>query len=98
MVGTLGRAIAIEAGVTGTPNIRQAVDDTLNVVARNNGNVFSADVNIGDEHDDGSIDGQGSIVVKVPPVDLDPMIAELDGTRPVFYWDARRPPTTSPSS
>ena len=82
---TLGRAIAIEAGVTiGTPNIRQAVDDTLDVVARNNGNVYSADVNIGDEHDDGSVDGAGSIVVKVPPVDLDPMIAELDGTAGVL--------------
>jgi hypothetical protein len=81
----LGRAIAIEAGVTiGTSDIRRAVDDTLEVVARNHGNVYSADVNIGDVYDDGSVDGGGRIVVKVPPVDLDPLIAELDGTAGVL--------------
>jgi hypothetical protein len=77
----LGRAIAVEAGVViGTPNIRQAVDDTLTVVQRNNASVFSADVNIGDARDDGSIDGTGRIVVKVPPIDLYPLIADLEDT------------------
>ncbi len=76
-----GRAIAIEAGIQiGTSNIRRAVDDTLAVVARNNASVYTADVNIGTIYDDGSIDGSGHIVVKVPPTDLDPLIAELDGT------------------
>jgi hypothetical protein len=77
----LGRAIAVEAGVVvGTPNIRQAVDDALIVVRRNNASVYNADVNIGEEHDDGSIDGSGRLTVKVPPIDLDPLIADLDGT------------------
>ncbi len=81
----LGRAIAVEAGVViGTANIRQAVDDTLVVVQRNNGSVFTADVNIGEVRDDGAIDGEGRIVVKVPPIDLDPLIADLDGTAGVL--------------
>jgi hypothetical protein len=76
-----GRALAVEAGVVvGTPNIRQAVDDALIVVRRNNASVYNADVNIGEEHDDGSIDGSGRLTVKVPPLDLDPLIADLDGT------------------
>ena len=76
-----GQKIAVEAGIEiGTPNIRKAVDDTLAVVARNNGSVYTADVNIGTTYDDGSIDGYGHIVVKVPPTDLDPLIADLDGT------------------
>jgi len=77
----IGRAVAVEAGVTiGTPDIRRAVDDTLDVVRRNNASVFDAQVDIGEVRDDGSIDGSGRIVVKVPPVDLDPLIADLDGT------------------
>ena len=76
-----GRALAVEAGVVvGTPNIRQSVDDALVVVRRNNGTVYNADVHIGEEHDDGSIDGSGRLTVKVPPIDLDGMIADLDGT------------------
>lgn len=75
-----GRAIAVEAGIEiGTSSVRAAVDDTLAIVAANNGSVYSADVNIGTEYDDGSIDGSGRIVVKVPPADLDPLIADLDG-------------------
>jgi hypothetical protein len=76
-----GRALAVEAGVVvGTANIRQAVDDALVVIRRNNGTVHNADVKIGEEHDDGSIDGSGRLTVKVPPLDLDPLIADLDGT------------------
>jgi Domain of unknown function (DUF4349) len=76
-----GRALAVEAGVViGTPNIRTAVDDVLVVVQRNNASVFSADVNIGDELADGSVDGTGRIVVKVPPIDLYPLIADLGST------------------
>lgn len=76
-----GRALATTAGVTVTASdIRRAVDDTLTTVARNNATVFNADVNIGSERDDGSIDGSGWFVVKVPPVDLDALIADLGAT------------------
>lgn len=76
-----GRALATTAGVRVTaPDIRQAVDDTLTTVARNNATVFNADVNIGSERDDGSIDGSGWFVVKVAPVDLDALIADLGAT------------------
>ncbi len=80
-----GRAIAVEAGIViGTPNIRTAVDETLDIVAANQGSVYSADVNIGAEYEDGSIDGSGRIVVKVPPENLDRLIAALDGTAGVL--------------
>lgn len=76
----LGRAIAVEAGVTiATPDIRQAVDDTLAVVRRAGATVYNADVHIGDERDDGSVDGDAQIVAKVAPIGLDPLIADLDG-------------------
>lgn len=76
-----GRAIAVEAGVViGTPNIRQAVDDALVVVRQNNGSVYNADVNIGDVLEDGSVNGSGRLTVKVPPRDLDALIADLDQT------------------
>lgn len=76
----LGRAIAVEAGVTiGTPDVRQAVDDTLGVVRRANATVYDADVNIGDEREDGSVDGNARVVVKVDPARLDALIADLDG-------------------
>lgn len=76
-----GRALATTAGVTvSAPDIRQAVDDTLTTVARHNATVFDADVSIGDERVDGSIDGSGWFVVKVPPADLDALIADLGAT------------------
>ena len=76
-----GRALATTAGVTvSVSDIRRAVDDTLTTVARNNATVFNADVNIGGERDDGSIEGSGWFVVKVPPSDLDALVADLDAT------------------
>ena len=76
-----GRALATTAGVTvSVSDIRQAVDDTLATVARNNATVFNADVNVGSERDDGSIDGSGWFVVKVPPADLDGLVADLGAT------------------
>jgi len=78
---TPGQALAIRAGVTvGTSNVRRAVDDTLIAVQRNNASIFTADVNIGDEREDGSIDGAGYFVVQVPPADLEPLIADLGAT------------------
>ncbi len=77
----IGRSIAVDAGVTiATPNVRQAVDDTLTVVRQSNASVFDATVDIGDTLDDGSVDGSARIVVKVQPTDLDGLIADLDGT------------------
>jgi hypothetical protein len=76
-----GRALATTAGVrVSVSDIRQAVDDTLTTVARNNATVFNADVNIGNERDDGSVDGSGWFVVKVPPADLDTLVADLGAT------------------
>jgi hypothetical protein len=71
----------VEAGVTVTSsNIREATDDTLTSVARNGGTVHTADVNIGSERDDGSVDGSGYFVVKVAPADLEPLIDDLGAT------------------
>jgi len=76
-----GQALATTAGVTvATSDIRTAVADTLAAVQRNGASVFTADVNIGDERDDGSIDGSGFFVVKVPPADLEPLITDLGAT------------------
>jgi hypothetical protein len=76
-----GQALATTAGVVvATSDIRTAVDDTLAAVQRNGASVFTADVNIGNERDDGSIDGSGFFVVKVPPADLEPLITDLGAT------------------
>ena len=76
-----GQALATTAGVTvATSDIREAVDATLTAVQRNGASVFTADVNIGDELDDGSVDGSGYFVVKVPPADLEPLITDLGAT------------------
>jgi hypothetical protein len=76
-----GQALATTAGVTvATSDIRTAVSDTLAAVQRNGASVFTADVNIGNERDDGSVDGSGFFVVKVPPADLEPLITDLGAT------------------
>ena len=76
-----GQALATTAGVTvATSDIRTAVSDTLAAVQRNGARVFTADVNIGDERDDGSVDGSGFFVVKVPPADLEALITDLGAT------------------
>ena len=80
-IDATGQALATVAGVTvTTPDIRRAVDDTLVAVQRNAASVYTADVNIGDERDDGSVDGSGYFVVKVPPTELEPLIADLGAT------------------
>jgi hypothetical protein len=76
-----GQALATTAGVVvATSDIRAAVADTLATVQRNGASVFTADVEIGDERDDGSVDGSGYFVVKVAPADLEPLIADLGAT------------------
>ncbi len=75
------RALATTAGVTvATSDIRAAVADTLTAAQRNGASVFTADVSIGDERDDGSVDGSGYFVVKVPPAELEPLITDLGAT------------------
>ena len=75
------RALATTAGVTvATSDIRAAVADTLTAAQRNDASVFTADVSIGDEREDGSIDGSGHFVVKVPPAELEPLITDLGAT------------------
>ena len=76
-----GQALATTAGVVvATSDIRAAVSDTLDAVQRNGASVFTADVNIGDDRDDGSVDGSGFFVVKVPPADLEALITDLGAT------------------
>ena len=76
-----GQALATTAGVVvATSDIRTAVSDTLATVQRNGASVFTADVNIGDELDDGSVAGSGYFVVKVPPADLEALITDLGAT------------------
>ncbi len=76
-----GQALATTAGVVvATPDIRTAVAGTLAAVQRNGASVFTADVNIGDELDEGGVDGSGYFVVKVPPADLEPLITDLGAT------------------
>jgi hypothetical protein len=75
------QALATTAGVTvATSDIRTAVADTLAAVQRNGASVFTADVDIGNERDDGSVDGSGYFVVKVPPADLEALITDLGAT------------------
>jgi hypothetical protein len=76
-----GQALATTAGVVvATSDISAAVDDTLIAAQRNGATVFTADVNIGEEREDGSVDGSGYFVVKVPPADLEPLIVDLGAT------------------
>jgi hypothetical protein len=78
---TSGQALAKVAGVTvSTSDVRRAIDDTLTAVERNGASVYTADVNIGDERSDGSVDGSGYFVVKVPPDQLEPLISDLGST------------------
>lgn len=77
----MDRALATTAGVTvATSDIRAAVADTLTAAQRNGASVFTADVSIGDEREDGSIDGSGYFLVKVPPAELEPLITDLGAT------------------
>jgi hypothetical protein len=77
---TFGRELIVEAGVTMlTPNVRDAVDDVIRLAAKNGGAVFNADVTVDDPLDDGTIPGFGSIVIRIPPAQLDRLIQDLRG-------------------
>lgn len=80
-VDTSAQALAIEAGVRiGASDIRRAADDTLDSIRRNGARVRTADVSIGSERDDGTVDGGGYFRVSVAPERLDALIADLDAT------------------
>jgi hypothetical protein len=80
-VESTGRALAKVAGVTvATSDVRQAIDDTLAAVQRNGASVYTADLTVGDERKDGSVDGSGYFVVKVPPEQLEVLITDLGST------------------
>ena len=79
-VGDFGRELIIDAGVTMmTPNVGQAVDDVIDIAARNGGAVYNADVTIDDPLEDGSVPGRGTIVIRIPPSLLDGLIDDLRG-------------------
>ncbi len=79
-IDDLGRDIIRSVGLSmSTSNVRNTVDSVREIAVRNGGAVFSSDVTIGDEADDGSVPGGGQIVVRIPPQDLDGFVRDLDG-------------------
>jgi hypothetical protein len=77
---TFGRDIITEVGILmNTSDVRQTTDDVRRLTVENGGAVFSSDVTIGDTQDDGSVPGGGTIVVRIPPQDLNRLVDELDG-------------------
>ncbi|NND74173.1 MAG: DUF4349 domain-containing protein, partial [Ilumatobacter sp.] len=77
---TFGRDLIVEAGVTMlTPDVRAAVDDIIRISRDNGGAVFNANVTVEDPLEDGSIPGGGTIVIRIPPTQLDRLIEDLKG-------------------
>lgn len=75
-----GRDLIVEAGVTMlTPNVSDAIDDVIRLAGTNGGAVFNANVTVEDPLEDGSIPGGGTIVIRVPPTQLDRLIGDLRG-------------------
>lgn len=79
-IDDLGRDIIRSVGLTmSTSDVRETVDSVRDIAVRSGGAVFSSDVTIGDQADDGSVPGGGQIVVRIPPQDLDGFVRDLDG-------------------
>lgn len=79
-VADFGRDLIVDAGVTMmTSDVGAAVDDVLDIAARNGGAVHNADVTVEDPFPDGSVPGIGTIVVRIPPTQLDGLINDLRG-------------------
>lgn len=77
---SFGRDLIVEAGVTMvTPNVRDAVDDIIRIARTNGGAVFNANVTVEDPLEDGSVPGGGTIVIRIPPTQLDRLIEDLKG-------------------
>jgi hypothetical protein len=76
----IGRDLIVDAGVTMlTPNVGVAADDVIDIAIRNGGAVYNADVTIDDPLDDGSVPGNATIVIRIPPTQLDGLIDDLRG-------------------
>lgn len=79
-IDDFGRDNIRNVGLTmSTSNVADTSDDIRRIVTGNGGAVFSSDVTIGDEEENGSVPGGGRIVVRIPPADLDQLVTELDG-------------------
>ena len=79
-VGDFGRDLIVDAGVTMiTPDVGAAVDDVIDIATRNGGAVYNADVTVDDPLEDGSVPGSGTIVIRIPPTQLDGLIDDLRG-------------------
>ncbi len=86
-VASAGLPVAIEARdiitsvdlTMATSDVRQTAADIRDVTTSGGGYIFSSDVVLEDERPDGSVPGGGQMVIKIPPRDLDPLIARLDG-------------------
>jgi len=79
-VGDFGRDLIVDAGVTMmTPDVGTAVDDVVDIATRNGGAVYNADVTVDDPLEDGSVPGRGTIVIRIPPTQLDGLIDDLRG-------------------
>ncbi len=77
---TFGRDLIVEMGLTmSTSNVQQTLDDVRALTASNGGSIFRADVSIGERLEDGSVNGGGTVVVKIPPALLDGLITDLSG-------------------
>jgi hypothetical protein len=67
------RLLAIEATVTvEAENIGQAAGDVVELAERHNGQVYGSDIDLSDRPEAG-----GTLVIKLPPVELEAMIADL---------------------
>lgn len=76
--GNFGRDLIIDASVTMlTPNVGTAVDAVIDIAARNGGAVYNANVTIDDPLEDGSVPGNGDIVIRIPPTLLGGLIDDL---------------------
>ncbi len=79
-VDAFGRDLITEVGLTmATNDVARTADDVRRLATANGGAVFSSDVTVGQPLEDGSIPGGGRMVVRIPPQDLDRLLADLDG-------------------
>ncbi|MGI9644776.1 MAG: DUF4349 domain-containing protein [Ilumatobacteraceae bacterium] len=77
---TFGRDLIVEMGLTmSTANVARTLDDVRSLTTANGGSIFRADVAIGEQLEDGSVNGGGTVVVKIPPALLDGLVTDLSG-------------------
>ncbi len=77
---TFGRDLIIEMGLTmSTSNVQATLEDVRRLTRSSGGAVFSADVNVGEQLEDGSVTGGGTLVIRIPPDLLDGLVQQLSG-------------------